>query len=65
MRLTPSSCGFDVIRPSSNGRWWLIGSIEGDQPLPQTSNAHTLPEALDMAEAWLAPEIERLMVTHE
>jgi len=39
-------------------RWWLLGCIEGDQALPQTASAHTLPEALDMAEAWFASEID-------
>jgi hypothetical protein len=38
--------------------WWLRGCVEGDQPLPQTAAAHTVREALDMVEAWLAPEID-------
>jgi len=39
-----------------DGKWWLVGAAGGDQPLPNTSGCRTLPEALDAAEAWLAPE---------
>ena len=38
------------------GKWWLVGSAGGDQPLPNTHRCATLPEALDAAEAWLLPE---------
>jgi len=40
--------------------WWLCGCKEGDQPLPQTSNAHTVDEAIDCAIGWLQPEIHRM-----
>lgn len=40
------------------GRWWLVGSAGGDRPLPNTSGCRTLPEALDAAEAWFAPQID-------
>jgi len=42
-----------------DGRWWLVGSAGGDQPLPNTGGCATLPEALDAAEAWLAPQIDQ------
>jgi len=41
-----------------DGRWWLVGTAAGDQPLPNTGKCATLPEALDAAEAWLAPQID-------
>ena len=44
------------IRPPY--RWWLVGCIGGDQPLPRTAGEPTIEGALDAAEAWLAPELE-------
>ena len=44
------------IRPPY--RWWLVGCVDGDQPLPCTAGARTIGDALDAAEAWLAPELE-------
>jgi hypothetical protein len=44
----------------SDGRWWLCGARGGDVPLPQTGKCHTMASALDAAEAWLAPEIDRM-----
>jgi len=41
-----------------DGRWWLVGVISGDHPLPNTGGCRTLPEALDATEAWLAPMID-------
>jgi hypothetical protein len=38
--------------------WWLLGCVEGDQALPQTHGAHTVVEALEQSEAWLAPEVD-------
>lgn len=43
-----------------DGRWWLVGSTGGDHPLPGTRDCRTLPEALDAAEAWFAPQVDRL-----
>lgn len=40
-------------------KWWLVGFAGGDQPLPRTYGLATINEALDAAEAWLAPEIDR------
>jgi len=39
--------------------WWLCGCKEGDQPLPQTADCHTVDEAIDAALGWLQPEIHR------
>lgn len=51
--LTPS-----VSRPLDlffgHGNWWLLGCIEGDQPLPVGEDAKTEEEALDAMENWLA-----------
>lgn len=41
-----------------DGRWWLVGSMGGDWPLPNTCGCATLPEALDAVEAWLAPQVD-------
>ena len=46
------------LETGARRRWWLTGCIGGDQPLPQTQLAHTVYEALDAAEAWLAPELD-------
>jgi len=35
-------------------RWWLLGCVEGDQPLPNTSSAGTVSEALDKVEHWFS-----------
>jgi hypothetical protein len=40
-------------------RWWLCGCVEGDTALPRSGGANTEKEALDAAEAWLAPKIDR------
>lgn len=59
LKLTPTP-RLDVVKAGlSHPRWVLVGCIEGDQPLPQTSGCRTLPEALDAAEAWLAPELDK------
>jgi hypothetical protein len=34
-------------------RWWLMGCIGGDQPLPGTENSFSPYDALDAAEQWL------------
>lgn len=44
----------------NDGRWWLCGARGGDVPLPQTGKCHTMASTLDAAEAWLAPEIDRM-----
>lgn len=41
-----------------DGRWWLVGCPGGDHPLPNTGGCHTVDDALDAAEAWLAPQID-------
>lgn len=64
LSLTPGADGFSLsmqyVDGSSRRRWWIVGGVEGDQALPLTGNAHTVNEALDNAEAWLAPELERI-----
>lgn len=55
--MTPSSSGAHIVKDSADGRWWLLGCVEGDQPLPMTKGAISVRDALDHAEAWLAPEI--------
>ena len=40
------------------GRWWLVGCPGGDHPLPRTRGCHTIDDALDAVEAWLAPELD-------
>jgi|LauGreDrversion4_2_1035121.scaffolds.fasta_scaffold09254_6 hypothetical protein len=40
--------------------WWLIGCKEGDQALPGTRGCSTVKEALENAEGWFAPELDRL-----
>lgn len=57
--MVPGSTGFDIVQRNLSGvRWWLIGGAFGDRPLPGTRGAETVDEALDCAEAWLAPEME-------
>jgi len=43
-----------------HGKWWLVGCKEGDRLLPRADRYSTLREALDSAEAWLAPELSAL-----
>lgn len=47
-------------RVTGRKAWWLTGCIGGDAAIPQTGHAHTVHEALDAAEAWLAPELVAL-----
>jgi hypothetical protein len=46
------------LERGEDGRWWLMGCARGDQPLPRTRGCSTERDALDAAEAWLAPEID-------
>jgi hypothetical protein len=39
-------------------RWWLVGCVEGDQPLSRTRNVPTATQALQIVKDWLAPEID-------
>jgi len=57
--LTPTD-RLDIVLSRVGGRraWWVVGCVEGDQALPQTGAARTVDEALDAAEAWLAPELD-------
>lgn len=40
-------------------RWYLVGGKLGDSILPNSAGAKTETEALDAAESWFAPEIDR------
>jgi hypothetical protein len=40
--------------------WWLVGCKEGDQPLSGTKGCATVNEALETAEGWYAPELDKL-----
>jgi hypothetical protein len=49
--MTPGSKPLKLERPSTAfTSWWLVGCIEGDQALPQTSKCTTANEALEIAE---------------
>lgn len=52
MGLTPSRRGAAFYH-ASDGRWWLVGCLEGDQPLPQTGACRSAEEAIGAMEAWL------------
>jgi hypothetical protein len=46
-----------VERDSTTRAWWLLGCVEGGQPLPGARDEATLSAALEAAEAWFAPEL--------
>lgn len=48
------------MEQAGDKKWWLVGCIEGDQPLPRTRGIPTALQALQAAEDWLAPELDRL-----
>lgn len=58
---------FYLMKHSSNGAWFITnGNIISDSPavvtdvtLPCTRGSRTAFEAMDAAEAWFAPEIDR------
>lgn len=53
----------DVVQADAHDghgkRWWLYTS-EGNCPLPRTQKCHTINQAIDAAEAWLAPELSQM-----
>lgn len=55
--LTPTESG-PYIQRFSDGRWWLLGCKEGDQPLPIGRACETESEALESVADWLADELE-------
>jgi len=66
LRLTPTArLDIQVSRATGVRRWWLVGCVEGDQALGQTGNAATESEALEQAEAWLAPELDAMDVEEQ
>lgn len=55
---TPGCQGFWLVKETITPyRWWLMGGVEGDTVLPTANGAHTAREAVEMAEAWLSPEL--------
>jgi hypothetical protein len=58
LKFTEGSKGFwlekETILPY---RWWLMGGVEGDTVLPTANGARTAREAVELAEAWLSPEL--------
>ena len=52
----PEGAGLDVSKDRV-GRWWLTGCAEGDCVLPRSRGSHSMEDALQCAEAWLAPEL--------
>lgn len=44
---------------SAREGWWLSGVEGGDVKLPRTRGCVTVWDALEAAEAWLAPELDR------
>jgi hypothetical protein len=58
LKFTPGSKGFWLLKETIMPyRWWLMGGIEGDTVLPTANGAKTAREAVEMAEAWLSPEL--------
>lgn len=57
MGMTPTNKTHAIV---SEGKWWIVGCKEGDQPLPRTTRYLALHDALERAEAWLAPELSEL-----
>jgi hypothetical protein len=55
--MTPTRKTHAVV---SDGKWWIVGCKEGDQPMPRTSRYMSLRDAVERAEAWLAPELGEL-----
>jgi hypothetical protein len=54
----PEGAGLDVSK-GRDGRWWLTGCEEGDCVLPRSRGCHSMEDALQFAEAWLAPELTK------
>lgn len=58
--MDPSSKGFHLEKEKTLPyRWYLVGGKLGDSVLPNSAGAKTEVEALDAAESWFAPEIDR------
>jgi hypothetical protein len=52
--MTPTRKTHAVV---NDGQWWIVGCKENDQPLPRTNRYMSLRDAVERAEAWLAPEL--------
>lgn len=55
--MTPTDKTHAVV---SGGVWWIVGCEEDDRPLPRAGRYLSLREALERAEAWLAPELNEI-----
>ena len=54
-----------LVKDLFTNKWWLVGCVEGDTPLPQTKVCITLQEALENAEGWLAVELDKFHRSNE
>ena len=54
-----------VVRDVATREWWLTGCAEGDQRLPRSRPCATVPEAVQAAMDWLAPEVDAAMERDE
>lgn len=55
LSLTPTA-DTGVTRNYAPPQWWLMGCVEGDQPLPNTTSADSEEAAVRAAEEWLGVE---------
>jgi len=55
LKLTPTG-KTRLEKDLSSQIWWILGCVEGEQPLPGTRGCATMIEALENVEGWLAPE---------
>lgn len=52
----------DLVR-GPGGTWILVGCIASDRAMPGTMGARDVREAIEAAEAWFAPELDRASCT--
>lgn len=44
----------------SDGKWWIVGCDGDDRPIPRSGRYMSMQDAIERAEAWLAPELHDL-----
>lgn len=54
--MTPTE-RLDMVYSYRDQKWWLVGCVGGDQPLPRTHKVPRLDQALEAVSGWLAPEL--------
>jgi hypothetical protein len=59
LKLTPTG-KTRLEKDLSSQIWWILGCVEGEQPLPGTRGCATMIEALENVEGWLAPEFDAM-----